>query len=123
MLIKLLWLSFIVISTMLAALIVIVALLWVFGYVHIYGINFPNINLFVINSKTITLIDLLILLLVSAAISILPTPFREIAGVFLILWILAVLGIISLAGLGLPSILLFVIVIGLIVSLFGRSIT
>lgn len=106
---------------MLEALIVVLAILWFFGYIHITGINFPVINLFTINGHVISLLDLLILLLVMGAISVIPSPFREILGIFLILWILATLGIITLAGLGLPSILLIIIVIALIVTLFNRG--
>jgi hypothetical protein len=106
---------------MIGALVIILALLWFFGYIHINGINFPVINLFVINGKPITVLDLLILLLVIGATSMLPSPFREISGVLLILWILAVLGVISLAGFGLPSIFLFAIVVGLLAALFSRG--
>lgn len=104
---------------MLAAIIVILAILWVLGYIHIGGINFPDTALFTINGQVVTIIDLIIFLIVILAISLLPSPFREISGVLLILWLLAILGIISIAGVGLPSILLFALIIGLIVSLFN----
>ncbi len=104
---------------MLAALIVILAILWFLGYINIDGINLPDTALFTINGQVISIIDLLILALVITAISILPTPFRQISGVLLILWILAVLGILSIAGIGLPSILVLAIIIGLLVSLFS----
>jgi hypothetical protein len=105
---------------MLAALIILLVVLWFFGYVNISGITFPNIQLFAINGVDITLWNLLVLLLVVGAISILPTPFREIAGVLLILWVLAVLGILAISGIGLPSIILLAIIVGLIASLFNH---
>jgi hypothetical protein len=105
---------------MLASLIILLAVLWFFGYVNVSGINFPDIHLFAINGVDITLWNLLVLLLVVGAISILPTPFREIAGVLLILWVLAVLGILAISGIGLPSILLLAIIVGLIASLFNH---
>lgn len=103
---------------MLAILILVLAALWVFGYVNFTGIRLPDMTLFAINGQPVTLINLLILFLVMGAVTILPTPFREIAGFLLILWILAVIGIISIAGIGLPSILLLAIIVGLIASLF-----
>jgi hypothetical protein len=105
---------------MLAALIILLAVLWFFGYVNISGITFPNIHLFAINGVDITLWSLLVLLLVVGAISILPTPFKQIAAVLLILWVLAALGILSIAGIGLPSILLLAIIVGLIASMFAH---
>jgi hypothetical protein len=103
---------------MLAALIVILAVLWVLGYLRIDGINIPDTALFTMNGQVVSIVDLLVLALVAIAISLLPTPFREIAGVLLILWILAVLGILAITGFSLPSIILLAIIIGLIVSLF-----
>ncbi len=106
---------------MIAALIVILAILWFFGYINIEGLNIPDTSLFTINGQVISIIDLLILALVATAVSLLPSPFREISGVLLILWILAVLGILSIAGIGLPSLLVLAIILGLIVSLFRRA--
>jgi hypothetical protein len=103
---------------MLAALIILLVILWFFGYVNISGVSFPDIHLFTINGVDVTLWNLLVLFLVAGAIYILPSPFRQIAGVLLILWVLAVLGVLSIAGLGLPSILLMAIIIGLIASFF-----
>ncbi len=105
---------------MLAGLIIILAILWFLGYIHIDGINLPDTSLFQINGQTVTIIDLLILALVATAISILPSPFREISGVLLILWILSVLGILAIGGLALTNWLVLAIIIGLIIALFRR---
>jgi hypothetical protein len=106
---------------MLAVLIVILAILWVFGYLRIDGINIPDTALFTINGQVVSIVDLLILALVATAVSILPSPLREVAGVLLILWILAVLGILAITGISLPSIILIAIIFGLIFALFRRS--
>ena len=105
---------------MLAVLIILLVALWFLGYINVSGIALPDISLFAVNGVDVSLWDALILLLVIVAISILPTPFREIAGVLLILWVLAVIGIISIAGVGLPSIILLAIIVGLIASLFNH---
>lgn len=102
---------------MLAVIIIVLAILWVLGYIHIGGINFPDTALFTINGQVISIVDLLVFLVVLLAISMLPRPFREISGVLLILWLLAVLGVISILGVGLPAILLFALIVGLIISL------
>jgi hypothetical protein len=104
---------------MLAAIIVILAVLWVLGYLHIGGINFPDTALFTINNQTVSIIDLMVFLIVLLAIGMLPSPFREISGVLLLLWLLAVLGVISIVGVGLPAIFMFALIIGLIVSLIN----
>lgn len=106
---------------MLAGLLIILIILWFLGYVHIGGISIPDVSLFVINSHTVTLWDLLILIVVAWAIGILPSPLRVIAGVLLIVWILSVLGIIAIAGIGLSSILVLAIIVGLVFSLFGAA--
>jgi|GEM_PF-355073 len=103
---------------MITVLLIVLVLLWFLGYVRVDGINLPDTTLFSINGLPISLWDILILIVVSWAISIIPTPFREIAGVILILWVLSVLGIIALAGINLASIFVIAIIIGLIVSLF-----
>jgi hypothetical protein len=102
---------------MIGALIAILIILWFLGYIHINGLSIPDINLFTINGRFITLWDLLILLVVSWALSILPTPFRAIAGVLLILWVLSVLGILSIAGFSLSGLLVIAIIIGIIFSI------
>lgn len=106
---------------MLAVLVIILAVLWVFGYIRIDGLNIPDMALFTINNQVVSIIDLMLLALVGTAISLLPSPLREVGGVLLILWILAVLGVLSIAGIGLPSIIMFAIIIGLVFALFRRS--
>jgi hypothetical protein len=107
---------------MLLVLVVILAILWFFGYVHIGWINVPDISLFVINGQTVTLWNLLILAVVVTILSILPGPIRIIAGVLLVFWILSVLGIISLAGLALSNLLIIAIIIAVVFSLFSAAI-
>lgn len=104
---------------MLAALAITLIILWFLGYVRIDGLNLPDTTMFSLNGFPVTLWDILILVIVSWAIGILPTPFREIAGVILILWVLAVLGIVALAGINLASIFVVVMIVGLLISLFS----
>ena len=100
---------------MLAALLIVLVILWVLGYISIPFI--PNFYLFTINAHRISLWDLLTFLVVAWVIGILPSPFRQIAFVLLILWTLSTLGIIGFVGL--PSLILIAIIIGIVIYLLG----
>lgn len=103
---------------MLAILILVLIFLWFIGYIHISGFSVPDINLFAINSHQVTLVELLIFLLIIAAAEALPSPFRQIAFVILLIWLLSTLGILVIFS-GLASILVLAIILGLILALFG----
>jgi hypothetical protein len=64
-----------------------------------------------------TPVELLIFLAIVWAVSILPTPQRQIGFAVVVLWVLATLGIIAVAGLS--SILVIAIIIGVLASLLG----
>jgi hypothetical protein len=107
---------------MLLFLLILLAFLWFFGYIHIAMFAVPDLTLFAINGHPVTLWNLLIFFVIAAIIGVLPNPFRAIAGVFLVLWVLAVLGIFAFAGMS--SILVVAIIVGLlayIVSGFGAA--
>lgn len=97
---------------MLIPLLAVLILLWLLGYIQISGF-LPDLTLFFINGHPITLWNVFILLVLLAIIGVLPNPFRAIGGIFLLLWILSVLGIFVFAGLS--TILLIAIIVGLIV--------
>lgn len=94
---------------MLVAIIIILSILWLLGYAPLSGLSIPNILLFPINNHMVTLWEVLIVLAVGWAISILPRTFQAIATLLLLLWILSVLGIFSIAGL--PNIIVIVIIL------------
>ncbi|MBI4039118.1 hypothetical protein HY384_04135 [Candidatus Daviesbacteria bacterium] len=102
---------------MLEALLVILIILWFAGYLRVDAFPIPDLVLFNINGQPITLWNILILLVISSIIGVLPSPFREVAGVFLILWILSVLGILAFGGLS--SMLVIAIIVGLVLYLVG----
>src|SRR3989344_2278417 len=105
---------------MLFTILIILIVLWFFGYAPLEGIHVPNIILFSINNHQITLWNVLILLAVGWAISILQRPFREIASVLLVFWVLSVVGILAIAGLS--NILIIAIILGFAFYIFsGRS--
>jgi hypothetical protein len=106
---------------MLTGLFITLIILWFLGYLRIDGLMIPDLILFTINGQPITLWSILILLVISWAIGILPSPLRQIVAVFLIIWILAVLGIISLAGIPVASIVVLAIIVGMIFALLTPS--
>src|SRR5579864_8086993 len=97
---------------MLVFLLIILIALWFFGYITVSMFAFPDVTLFAINGHPITLWNLLIFLVIAAIVGALPGPFRAIAGVFLVLWVLAVLGILAFSGLS--SILVVAVIVGLL---------
>ena len=102
---------------MLLTIVVLLIVLWFLGYVQISNVVIPNVPLFMINEHLVTLVELLIFLAIVWAVSILPTPLRQIGFAVVVLWVLATLGIIAVAGLS--SILVIAVIIGVIASLLG----
>ena len=103
---------------MLVAVLVILIFLWILGYIRVQGFPpIPDFVLFVINGRSVTFWDLLILIVIGWAIGVLPTPLRQIAGALLLIWILATLGILAIAGLA--QIIVLAVIIGLVLSLLG----
>lgn len=96
------------------ALLVILAIL---GYVQIPFLPFLDIILFTLNGREISVLDILVLLVILWAIGILPTPFRQIIGAIFVIWLLAVLGFIAVAGLS--NILVIAVIVGIIIYLLG----
>jgi len=100
---------------MLGAILVILIILAITGYLPVMGLTIPNVVFLTLNNHPITLWNVLIFLVVIWAIEILPRPFREIAMVLLAVWVLSVIGIIAVSGLS--NLLVVVIVIGIIFSM------
>jgi hypothetical protein len=103
---------------MLGLIALILIVLWFLGYIRIESIPIPDLYLFSINNRQISLWDLLIFGVILWAIGALPSPLRQIATVLLVLWVLGLLGIIAIAGFS--QIVVIVIIIGLLYSLFTR---
>src|SRR3990167_8008507 len=98
---------------MLTLILIFLIFLWLFGF-----ISFPltNIILFTAVGKAVTLNDLLLFLVILWLIDILPYPFRAIATVLLLLWLLAIFGIIVIGNFS--NIVMIALIIGLIAYIF-----
>ena len=103
---------------MLEVILVLLIILWLTGALHINGFSLPNTVLFSLNGHPVTLINLLIFIVIVWAIGVLPRPFREIAGVLLVLWLLTLLGIIAITGLS--HIIIIAIIVGIILSILNK---
>jgi len=100
---------------MLSAILVILIILWVLGYMPISGMSIPNPIIFSINEYPISLWNILTLLVIVWAIGILPRPFQTIASVLLVIWVLSILGVLAIGGL--PNIIVLLIIFGLVAVL------
>lgn len=99
-------------------LVVILVILWLTGYIQIPGVSLPNSTLMYFNGQSITLIDVVVLLVFLWLINHLPDAFRMIAILLLVLWLLGLLGLVTIAGFN--NILIAALVIGLLMYVFGK---
>lgn len=104
---------------MIEIILVVLIVLWFLGFIAIPWLPVNNLQLFVINGHAITLWDALIFLVVIWLIDLLPTPFREISAVLLLLYSLSILGIIAIAGFS--NIIVIALILGTVVYLFKKS--
>ena len=103
---------------MLEILLVVLVVLWLTGNLNLGGLTIPDYTLIVINGQAITLWDLITFLIILWILGLLPSPFREIAGVLLVLWVLSLFAIIPIAGLS--NLLIIAIIVGIVASIFRR---
>lgn len=101
---------------MLQILLICLVVLWLLGYISIPGIVIPRLHFFSFNSHMVGLWDILILLIILWILGLLPSPFRHVAAIIMILWLLSVFGIVVISGLA--NILILLIIIWIIFSFF-----
>lgn len=103
---------------MIEVVLILLVVFLITGFVQIPGFNLPNFVLFRVGGQSITLLNAMIFLLILWAIGILPSPFREIAGVLFVLWILSVLGFIAIAGLS--NLIVIGLIVGIVISMLKK---
>jgi hypothetical protein len=99
---------------MVTAILLILILFWLAGY---GPFTVLHLILFRFNGLTITIWDALLFLVFIWLIESLPSPFRQIAVVFILIWILSTLGVIVIAGLS--NILVIAIIVGVLLYILG----
>jgi hypothetical protein len=96
----------------------VLVILWLMGYVQIPWLHIPRITVFSFNGRPITFFDILIAIVVIWLIDLLPTPFREVSILLLLLYVLSLFGIIAIAGFS--NIVVIAIVLGILFFLVKK---
>lgn len=89
-------------------------LLYVLGYIRIPGIGIPNMTILYFQGRPVSLLQVILVILGLLLIERLPSPLRQILYVVVLLWILSVLGFLTVFGL--PNILALAVLIGLFLT-------
>lgn len=100
---------------MLEIILIVLVLLFLTGNLQLVGVHIPHITIAHLNGHPITFVEVLLFFTLIWAIGMLHSPFREIAGVAFILWLLALAGIVAISGLA--NILVLAVIVGIVVSL------
>lgn len=99
---------------MIIAILVLLIVFWLLGFNPIAALDFP---LFTFAGHTIDLWDVLLFGVILWLIGILPGSLRYIAGIALILWLLATFGILAIGGLS--QIIILAIIVGVVFYIIG----
>lgn len=97
-------------------ILVVLLFLWLLGFVRIPGLVIHDRVLFQIGGHNITLLGFLMFLVIAYAMESFPYPFRQIAYIWVILYLLSIFGVVQVYGLS--NILIAAIIIGLVLTIF-----
>jgi len=97
-------------------ILLLMVLLYFYGYVQVPGITVPNPILFTIHGQTVSLAAFLIFFAILWTISVLPPVLRIIGMILLVAWTLTELGFVVIAGLS--NFIALAIIVALFVLLF-----
>lgn len=97
-------------------ILLIMVVLYFYGYVQIPGVTVPNPILFTLHGESISLAAVLIFLAIIWTISILPPILRIIGIILLVAWTLTELGFVVIAGLS--NFIAIAVIISLFVIIF-----
>jgi len=97
-------------------ILLLMVVLYFYGYVQIPGVTVPNPTLFTIHNQPVSLAAFLIFIAILWTISVLPPILRIIGIILLIAWTLTELGFIVIAGLS--NFIAIAIIVALFVIIF-----
>jgi hypothetical protein len=97
-------------------ILLLMVLLYFYGYVQIPGLTVPNPTLFTIHNQPVSLAALLIFFAILWTISVLPPILRIIGIILLVAWTLTELGFVVIAGLS--NFIAITIIVALFVIIF-----
>lgn len=106
---------------MLGALLFALIALWFLGFINLPILPLTNTTIITLFGVTISLYDIFIFFVVVWLIGILPGPFRIIASILLVLWLLATFSLISFSGVSISSVIVLVIIFSLIYYLLTKG--
>lgn len=104
---------------MLEVLLIVLVILWLTGNLSIPGIVIPNFHLFTVNGHPISLWNLITFVIIVWVLGLLPHPFKEIAAVLLVLWVLSLFGFIAIAGL--TNLIVIGIIVGIVAAIMKNG--
>jgi len=102
---------------MVTLFIVLLVFLWLTGIVTIPSFSILHFALFYINAHPVTIWDILLLTVIIWMAGVVPVPFKGLAIILLILWLLAIMGVIAISGFS--NLILVLLLLGLILHLLG----
>lgn len=100
-------------TNILRNILIFIVVLWLLGFVNVPFLTRPISSVF---GSPFNLQQILVFVLAIWAIKYLPSPFQQIAMIFIFIWLLSILGIFGWFG-GLGSMILGIFIIWLILSL------
>lgn len=99
-------------------ILIILIVLWLLGFFRVPSLPILHAELFRVLGHGITLWEILIFIVIIWAMEAFPSPFRQMAYVLVLLWVLSIFGFIVISGFS--NILIFAFIIGLILALFQK---
>ena len=99
---------------MINTLLLVLVILLIINYLQVPITNF---TLFYIGGHPITLYSIIVFFIVLWLVKFLPSPFREIVGVILVLWLLSLFGIFIVPAFS--NLIVLVLIVALLVYVFG----
>ncbi|KKS98132.1 MAG: hypothetical protein UV73_C0003G0074 [Candidatus Gottesmanbacteria bacterium GW2011_GWA2_43_14] len=102
---------------MLLLLITLIILLWLVGFISVPSTSFFTLPVMFLNGRAIGLWDIIIFLVLIWVVGILPQPLKGAVLILLLLWILSLMGIVVISGMG--NVLLLLLLAALILHIMG----
>lgn len=95
-------------------IIIILLILWLLGLLRIPWLPFTDITVFRLGKWNVSLIEIALIVILIWGVEKLPSPFRQILYVLIVLWLLVKLGILAVSGAS--NLILLAIIFGFLLS-------
>jgi hypothetical protein len=105
---------------MLAALLLLLALLWAVAVVQPGGLNFLRVSLFTLNGQIITVLDSLIAIVILGVMAAFRGPIAITGAALFALWGLSIFGYVQIQGVPVALLAVLVIILGGVIQLMSH---